>query len=266
MATLVFFHAHPDDESILTGGTMARAAGDGHRVVLVVATRGERGDVPGGFLDEGETLAERRVLETHRSAEILGISRVELLDYVDSGMAGDPGNDDLRSFWQADVEVAARHLADLLDEERADVLTTYDERGNYGHPDHIQVHRVGNRAGALAGTPAVFEATQNRDYIRMLLVEARARGISVGDDGGMPFDPETLDIGVPAEAITHAVEVVDLVDRKRASMRAHASQISEQSFFLNMADDVFALAFGTEWYTRVGATRPVAVLGDRLVD
>src|SRR3546814_5912329 len=93
MATLVSFHAHPDDESIGTGGTLAKAAAAGHRTVLVFGTRGEHGEVDDGFLDAGETLADRRVVETHRSAEILGVSRVEFLGYVDSGMMGTPEND-----------------------------------------------------------------------------------------------------------------------------------------------------------------------------
>src|SRR3954447_10571470 len=101
MATLVTFHAHPDDESIATGGVMAKAADEGHRVVLVVATRGEHGEVAEGFLDDGEQLWQRRVKETEDSARILGASRVEFLGYVDSGMIGTPENDLPTSFWQA---------------------------------------------------------------------------------------------------------------------------------------------------------------------
>src|SRR5947209_9187229 len=165
MATLVSFHAHPDDEAIPTAGTLAKAAKDGHRVVLVFGTKGEHGEVEDGFLEAGESLAERRVQETHRSAEILGVSRVEFLGYVDSGMMGTPENDAPGSFWQADIEEAAGKLAAILREEKADVLTTYDDHGTYGHPDHIQVHRVGVRAGDQAGTPRVFEATANREEI-----------------------------------------------------------------------------------------------------
>src|SRR6185436_922596 len=124
MATLVFFHAHPDDECIATGGTMAKASADGHRVVLVVATKGEHGEVADGFLDPGERLWERRVAETHRAAEILGAHRVEFLGYVDSGMVGTPENDLPGSFWTADVDEAGDRLAAILREEHADVLTT----------------------------------------------------------------------------------------------------------------------------------------------
>src|SRR5918998_6656610 len=104
MATLVTFHAHRDDESIATGGVMAKASDEGHRVVLVVATRGEHGEVAEGFLEDGEALWERRVRETQACAEILGVARVEFLDYVDSGMMGSPENDLPDSFWQADLE------------------------------------------------------------------------------------------------------------------------------------------------------------------
>src|SRR4051794_23845647 len=153
MATLVCFHAHPDDECIATGGVMAKAAKDGHRVVLVVATRGEHGEVDEGVLDVGEELWQRRVQETHAAAEILGAQRVEFLGYVDSGMMGTPENDKPGSFWTADVEEAAERLAMILRDENADVVTIYDEHGGYGHPDHIQVHRVGRRAAEIAGTP-----------------------------------------------------------------------------------------------------------------
>jgi LmbE family N-acetylglucosaminyl deacetylase len=119
MATLVFFHAHPDDESIATGGAMTRAAAEGHRVVLVVGTGGEEGEVADGFLDEGEALEQRRRVETDASALILGVARVVWLGYRDSGMMGTPANDHVESFWQADVEEAARALAAVLTEEEA---------------------------------------------------------------------------------------------------------------------------------------------------
>jgi LmbE family N-acetylglucosaminyl deacetylase len=176
MATLVCFHAHPDDEAIATGGVMAAAADAGHRVVLVLATRGEHGEVDDGVLGEGETLAERRVLEVHAAAEILGVARVAFLDYVDSGMVGTPTNDEPGSFWSSDVEEAAQRLASVLREEQADVLTVYDAHGGYGHPDHIQVHRVGVRAAELAGTARVYEATMNRDHLKAGILAAATEG------------------------------------------------------------------------------------------
>jgi len=249
MSTLVVFHAHPDDEAIATGGTMAKAAAAGHRVVLVVATRGERGEVADGYLEPGEALWQRRVEETHAAAAVLGVSRVEFLGYVDSGMMGTPENDDPASFWQADVEEAARRLADILEEERADVVTAYDENGVYGHPDHVQVHRVGVRAARLAGTPKVYLSTVDNDYVRAAMAEAVASGVEMPGD----IDPANFDVGVPAERITTTVEVGDLVDLKRKAMACHGSQISESSFFLAMDPDMFKVAFGQEWYILVDA-------------
>ena len=246
--TAVFFHAHPDDEAIATGGTMARAAAAGHRVVLVVATRGEHGEVAEGFLPPGESLAERRVAETHRAAEILGVARVEFLGYVDSGMMGTPENDLPESFWRADVDEAARRLAVILAEEQADVLTAYDESGVYGHPDHIQVHRVGVAAGRSAGTPKVYLSTVNRDFMQREMARAQEEGRELPGD-----IPPDLPIGVSEDRITTTVDVRDLVTVKRRAMAAHASQISETSFFLSMPEDMFTVAFGREWYILEGA-------------
>jgi LmbE family N-acetylglucosaminyl deacetylase len=250
MATMVSFHAHPDDECIVTGGVMRKAYEDGHRVVLVVATRGEAGEVPDGFLSDGEPLWQRRVAETHESAEILGAKRVEFLGYADSGMMGTPPNDEPGSFWTAPVEEAARRLAAILREENAEVLTIYDDNGNYGHPDHIQVHRVGVRAAELAGTPRVYQATVNRDHFRRGMREFAERAREAGVE--MPDVGEAEEFGKPESEITAAVDVGAYLDFKRRAMRAHASQISEQSFFLSMPADAFAMAFGTEWFIRAG--------------
>ena len=248
--TLVTFHAHPDDEAIATGGVMAQAASDGHRVVLVVATRGEVGEAADGVLRPGEELWERRVEETHRAAEILGVSRVEFLGCRDSGMMGAPTNDEPGSFWSAEVGAAAARLAALLRQERADVLTVYDERGNYGHPDHIQVHRVGVRAGELARTPQVFEATMNRDHIRRLAASMLV-GLPEGTEAPDPADLD--DLGVAEHVLTTAVDVREFIDLKRAAMAAHASQIAENSFFLSMPPEAFREGFGYEWFIRRGA-------------
>src|SRR3954447_11564973 len=230
MATLVCFHAHPDDECIATGGVMAKAAGEGHRVVLVSATKGENGEVQPDFLDDGEQLWERRVQETLQSAKILGAARTEFLGYVDSGMMGTPENDAPESFWQADVDEAAARLASILREEQADVLTIYDDHGGYGHPDHIQVHRVGVRAAELAGTPEVFEATMNRDAMMRNMGSAHEAGVNLPAD--IEFEPS--EFGTPEALITTAVDVHDLLPVKREAMAAHASQISETSWFLAM--------------------------------
>ena len=253
MATLVCFHAHPDDEAISTGGTMAKAAAAGHRVVLVLATRGEEGEQIPGVVPDGEELGDWRERETRDSAALLGCHRVVFLGYRDSGMAGAPENDAPESFWQADVSEAAGRLAQVLSDERADVLTIYDTHGVYGHPDHVAVHRVGTRAAELAGTPRVYWATMNRDRIREM-VEAAARA-------GTPIDAERTErtgseeFGLPDADITHAVDVTDVIDLKRAAMAVHASQIGPDSFFLTLDGEDFAVAFGTEWFVRPGNRR-----------
>ncbi len=248
MATLVSFQAHPDDESIGAGGMLAKAAAQGHRTVLVFATRGEHGEVEDGFLDEGETLGERRTKECLRSAEILGVKRVEFLGYVDSGMIGTPENDLEGSFWTAPVDEAAERLAEILREEHADVVTIYDSDGGYGHPDHIQVHRVGVRAAELAGTPRVFEGTMNRDHIRRVIEEGVRSGQIPASE--VPDVSQESTFGRPEAVITTTVDVRDHLATKRASMAAHASQISETSFFLAMPDEAFAASFGWEWFIR----------------
>ena len=256
MSTLVCFHAHPDDESIATGGVMAKAAEDGHDVVAVFATKGEEGEVPDGFLGDGETLEERRIAETLASAEVLGVKTVEWLGYRDSGMVDTPTTKNPDCFWQADVEEAAERLAAILRAHGTDVLTIYDSNGNYGHPDHVQVHRVGARAAELAGIDHVYEATMNRDYIQRNIRAMREAARNADVPGDIPDDapPEDFEIGVPESEITTAVDVSAYLERKRGSMRAHASQISEQSFFLVMPDEVFAGAFGTEWFIHRGVT------------
>ncbi|HEY6424291.1 MAG TPA: PIG-L family deacetylase [Pseudonocardiaceae bacterium] len=238
MATLVAFHAHPDDESIGGGGTLARASAEGHRVVVVVATCGERGETPPGILAPGETLAQRRVTETREAASILGVHRVEFLGYHDSGMRGADTNDDPDCFWRADVDQAARKLAAILTEERPDALSIYDETGITGHPDHIQVHRVGVRAAQLVPVPRVYEATISRTRARWLLDRAIEAGASID------IDPPVL--GTPEEAITTTIDVRRYLPLKRRAMAAHASQISETSPLLAMPPEVFEQLWGHE--------------------
>lgn len=252
--TLVAFHAHPDDECISTGGVIAQAAAAGRRVIVVFATKGELGEVKDGVLAPGETLTDRRVAEAQRAAEILGVARVEFLGYHDSGMEGLPENDAPGSFWSCDVEQAAGRLAALLVEEDADVLTIYDENGNYGHPDHIQVHRVGARAAELANTPRVFEATINRDRVRefALARQSDVRAAGLDPPAGLE-NPDEITLGVPAIEITTTVDVIEFADTKRAALAAHASQVDETTFFLAMPVELFRELFGTEWFIRRGA-------------
>jgi LmbE family N-acetylglucosaminyl deacetylase len=252
VATGVFFHAHPDDEAIATGGTMARAAAEGHRVVLVLATRGELGEPVPGVLRDGEPLWQRRVEESHRSAEVLGASRVEFLGYRDSGMIGEPTNEHPESFWQADLTSAAERFAGILRQERADFVVVYDDHGGYGHPDHIQVHRVGVEAARRAGVGAIYQSTINRTAILRHIELMRSDADDFEDRRSQAI---AEDFGTAEELITHAVDVRDFIEHKRAAMLAHASQIPPDSFFLAMEAEAFRVAFGTEWYIEYGASR-----------
>jgi LmbE family N-acetylglucosaminyl deacetylase len=255
--TLVTFHAHPDDEALLTAGVMARAAAEGHRVVLVVATRGEVGEVGSGVLAGAESLGDRRVAEQRRAADALGVHRLEFLGYADSGLDGrgaayaDGDAPGRGPFALADVEEAAGRLAAILREEDADVVTTYDPNGGYHHPDHVQVHRVGTRAAELAATPTVLEATINRDLMRV--------GIELAADLGYELPPEFTpatfeDWFLPAQELTHAVDVSAYLVQKRAAMEAHATQATGDggprslARFLAIPEEYFGLAFGTEWF------------------
>ncbi|MFN0092037.1 MAG: PIG-L deacetylase family protein [Acidimicrobiales bacterium] len=263
MATLVCFHAHPDDEAIATGGTMARAADEGHRVVLVVATDGAHGEKPDD-LAPGETLVERRRAETERSAAVLGVSRVVWLGYRDSGMTGWEQNGDPSAFCQADVADASARLAAVVAEEAADVLTIYDWHGNYGHPDHIQVYRVGRAAEELLPGVRVVEATMNRDQIKRLMAAAREAGVPLGspDAEDDEFDPDgPADDGNPmgmTEAeLTLEVDVRAFIQRKRAAITCHRSQVTDTGFFLAMPPEQFELAFGAEWFIEHDAQPPL---------
>lgn len=260
MGTLVCFHAHPDDESMTTGGSMARAVAEGHRVVLVLATNGEYGEVPED-LGAGETLLDRRRAESEASAAALGAHRLVWLGYKDSGMTGWTQNEDPESFWQASVDSAGERLAAILREENADVLTVYDWHGNYGHPDHVKVHHVGHRAAELAGTPHVFETTMNRDAMKRFFAIAKENGDGTGPDGE-DFDPDGPaddgnPLGTPESELTHAVDVAAYIGQKRASITCHKSQVTDAGFFMSMPEEAFAMAFGTEWFMRKGANHPM---------
>ncbi len=246
MSTLVCFHAHPDDEAIATGGLMAKAAADGHRVVLVCATRGEMGEPQEGVLDEGEELWERRIVELANAAELLGSEPPRFLGYKDSGMIGEPTNDDPECFWQADVDEASVRLASILRDVDATVLTVYDEHGGYGHPDHIQVHRVGLKAAELAGIEHVYESTINRDAVRAM-IESAPEGM---DDG--PSIAEIDQFGTPEADISFLVDVSAFTEQKKAAMIAHRSQIGPDSFFLQMPEETFSMAFGFESFNIPG--------------
>lgn len=248
MATLVSFHAHPDDEAILTGGTMAKLADEGHRVVLVTATADEA-DEAGG---PGGSAASIRSAELAESAKLLGCARVEMLGYADSGMdaAGAPEN----SFSRIVPEDPAERLASVLREERADVLVGYDPAGGYGHPDHVQVHRVARIASSMVPVPLLLEATVDRRALRAALavanlVRRRADGLVPPGAAGGYADPST---------ITHAVNVMRYAGIKRSAIAAHASQGTADSadrslsWLLRLPMPVFRLGMGREWFTEVG--------------
>lgn len=262
MSTLVCFHAHPDDESISTGGLMRKAADAGHRVVLVCATRGEQGEPVEGVLEEDEKLADRRVAELVEACEVLGADPPRFLDYEDSGMMGEPENDNPACFWQADHDEAVARLAGILRDVDADVLTIYDDHGGYGHPDHLRVHSVGLAAGRAVGLDHIYEATINRDTIREFMEQAAEHGETIDEDGS-EVDPESF--GTPAVDIAYEVDVATVAVAKREAMRAHRSQIGPDSFFLTLSDEVFAVAFGVEWFnvpgeTDTGGPKPAALL------
>lgn len=249
--TLVAFHAHPDDEALLTAGTMARAAAEGHRVVLVLATDGALGLAASAFHDEGG-LAEVRRREALASARALGVARTEWLGYADSGLgeqtyAAPPGT---VRFVRAPLAEAAERLAAVLAEERADVLLSYDANGGYGHRDHVRVHEVGAAAARLAGTPRVLEATIPRD---LLVAGIRLSAKVYRYPPEFDVDAFTRAFSARAE-ITHRICVIRYAAAKRAAMRAHASQASADggdrtlAAFLRIPRPAYDLIFGREWF------------------
>jgi LmbE family N-acetylglucosaminyl deacetylase len=255
VATVLAFHAHPDDEVLLSGGTLAKLAAGGHRVVLVVACDGAV-ETPNSRLDE-----------FRRSAAILGAARAEHLGYADSGHGpvlypDPPGR---VRFARADPGEAAGRLAALLCEERADLLLSYDAQGGYGHRDHVQVHQVGARAAALTGV-RVLEATFPRELaIRAFSTLHRLTGLVSRSTA-----EQARQAGTPRAAITHQVDVRRYAARKQAALAAHRSPANGTSragrlFRLAVAVPVpvFALLAGREWYAEPGAA-PGPVLDDIL--
>jgi LmbE family N-acetylglucosaminyl deacetylase len=247
-------HAHPDDEASTTGGVIARYAAEGVRVVLVTCTNGELGDSPAGLApdhddhDVAEVVAHR-LEELAESCAILGVSRSVLLGYHDSGMMGWPQNDAPESFWQTPVEVAARRLAELFDEEHADVVVTYDENGFYGHPDHIQANRVTLAALELASVePKLYYSTFPRSAFGRLSTILREHGVDVPDD--VDESEERTQLGTPDEQIGAVIDVSGFVVEKRAALEAHASQTAS-SFFLQLPESAFHELFTEEWFVRV---------------
>ena len=264
--TVVSFHAHPDDEALLVAGTLARLAAEGHRVVLVSATAGEGGLASSAYGTADELAAHRRE-ELQRSADAIGAARVEFLGYGDSGLDGTavPPHG-LQAFAHADLEEAAQRLAAILREEQADVLTSYDASGGYGHPDHVRVHHVAARAAELAGTPLVLEATVDQDLLRRAV-----RLAALVYRFPPEFDREGFERAyAPRSVLTHKVDVRAFTDRKRASMAAHASQATADSgdrtlaALLRLPRPLYRRVLGREWFIERGRAAGGPLLDDVL--
>lgn len=257
MTTIVFCHAHPDDEASQTSGAMARAAAQGDRVVVVFATNGDHGEAPADLAD-GETVAAYRRREAEASAAVLGLDRMVWLGYADSGMSGWEQNEAPDSLHGADLDEASRRLADVLDEEDADVLVGYDWHGGYGHPDHVRVHHLVHRAAELAARrPRLLESTLNRTLISGLIAAGRDLGADLADfDPDAPMD-DGNPLGTPEDEITWRVDVSDFLGQRRAALEAHRSQATDIEGFLSMPPEVFATLFGQEHYLEPGLDQPI---------
>ncbi|MEU0571322.1 PIG-L family deacetylase [Nonomuraea sp. NPDC005983] len=250
--TLMAVHAHPDDEVISTGGILARYSDEGIRTVLVTCTNGEQGDGPGGVKpgDPGhddEAVARQRLEELRESVAHLGIDHLELLGYRDSGMDGWEGNEHGAAFANVPVETAAAKLVALMEHYRPDVVVTYDETGGggYGHPDHVQAHRVAVAAAEASGIPAKFYYTAiPRSGVKQMFEGMRASGVDFGD-----FEPSD-DFGTPDELVTSMIDVSPYVERKLKALQAHESQ-GENIFLLRMPEEAQHQVFSHEAFIRV---------------
>lgn len=262
---MVFVHAHPDDEAIFTGGTMILLAEAATPVVLVVATGGELGLVPaeiGGLAGTRTaepdrappppSLAEIRRRESAASAALLGVDRVEMFGHLDSGMAGDPRNDAPESFWSQPLTEIAAQLATLLVDLGASCVVGYDDFGVYGHPDHIQVTRMVAAAAARAGVDTVYGATIDREHLHFVETHVVEEAALAGDLGLVRSR-----IGVPTVEVAVTLDVRRVLDRKRAAMAAHASQIPDSASALQLPMEHFADVYGWEWYVRQGPPGPI---------
>lgn len=248
--TVVFLHAHPDDEAIFTGGTIVRLRSDGVRCVVVVATNGDA--------DPWSANAARRAEEAREAAAALGVDALHLLGFADSGLHVEQAAPD--SFWHRRA-AAVPVLVDLLRSESASALVVYDENGIYGHPDHVAVFEVGVAAAREAGVATVYEATVDREYLHF--VETHLVGHAVESLLGMEVEAtNTAPLGVPTVMVSTTVDVRSVIGVKRAAMAAHVSQIAPDSETLRMPPETFDGVYGYEWYTRrSGPVGPLERLG-----
>lgn len=269
---LLLVHAHPDDESIGTGATMAKYAAQGTQVSLVTCTLGELGEIIPPELahlawDADRGLGEYRIGELDAACRALGVTDHRFLGgpgrWRDSGMMGTPSNEQDGCFWQADVDEAAAELLSVIREVRPQVMVTYDDRGFYGHPDHIQAHRVAWRAFELAdGTVSKFYATAVPKSVLRQAIDLMRDGGPPGSVGGADFTEvgsvDDLPFGTPDENVTTQIDASDHLEAKLAAMRAHATQIAVDSPFYALSDKVGQRAFGVEYYTLLAGPRGAA--------
>lgn len=270
--SLLFVHPHPDDESIACGGVIARYVQEGATVHVVTCTRGEEGDNLAGIDLGDEDLVTHRLRELEDALAQLGVQHHTFLGYRDSGMVGTDGNANPESFHRADLYEASLRLARIVRRTRPDVVVSDDENGTYGHPDHIKAHRVTERAVAMAadawwdtsedGPPwqvakrYVFTLSRSRMWLaHERLTEA---GLPSPFAEGELSGPADLPFGTEDEEVTTRVDIRSTLARKRAAMRAHRSQLGEDSFFLNVPADLEPELFGVEEFVRLVGPGPAA--------
>ncbi|HEX6855053.1 MAG TPA: N-acetyl-1-D-myo-inositol-2-amino-2-deoxy-alpha-D-glucopyranoside deacetylase [Streptosporangiaceae bacterium] len=278
---LLLVHAHPDDESIATGATMAKYAAEGASVTLVTCTLGELGEViPPGLAhlaaDRDGGLGQHRIGELAAACAALGVTDHRFLGgagrWQDSGMMGEPTNEAADCFWQADVDEAAAALLEVIRDVRPQVMVSYDANGFYGHPDHIQAHRVAMRAfGQAGGLVRKMYANTVPTSVLVGMVE-RMRGSGPGERpaGGTGFTPvqsaSELPYGVPDEVVTTEVDAAAYLDAKLNAMRAHATQITVHSPYYALSNNLGVRAFGVEYYILLAGERGPAGPGGREAD
>lgn len=257
---IMFVHAHPDDESVGTGATMAHYASQGAHVTLITCTLGEEGEihVPAYAqlsADGADQLGGYRIAELQRACEALGVTDHRFLGgagrYRDSGMMGTPANDHPRAFWRADLDEAAKLLVDVMDEVRPQVLVTYDPNGFYGHPDHINAHRVAMRAAELAAAAGFGPAKIYWTAVPRSVLAAGLEAFRGSSDN--PFEGATsideVPFGTPDDQIAARVDGRAQHEKKAAALRAHATQIPDTSWLLSVAGNFGAGFMGVEHYT-----------------
>lgn len=264
---IVFVHAHPDDESITTGATMAKYVNDGIAVTLVTCTLGEEGEilVPGLAhlaADREDKLGQHRITELENAMQELGVTDWRILGgshaFRDSGMIGTPANERKDNFWQSDLLTPTRHLVKIIREVQPQVLVTYDEFGGYGHPDHIQAHRVATYAVTLAGAKTfelelgqpwqvqkVYWTAFPKSVIKAGIEELKAKG---DESDFATQDPDDLPFACDDSLITSIVEAGEFAKAKLAALRAHESQINTEDSFFALSNNFGSQVMGTEYY------------------